>query len=67
MKSTNLKKKMPESQFSFCPMMASEQPSKSKSLDVVLNFAGVKKISAENFRLRSTWRQIRVLIGKERW
>ena len=36
--------------------LSSEQPSEPKSLDVVLNIAGVEKIRLENLRLRSTRR-----------
>jgi len=39
--------------------LSSEQPCEPKSLDVVLNIAGVDKIRLENLRLRSTLEAIR--------
>ena len=42
--------------------LSSGQPCEPKSLDVVLNIAGVEKIRSENLRLRSTGgHSIRVL------
>ena len=50
-----------------CQFLSSEQPCAPKSLDAVLNIAGVEKLRSENLRLRSTLEVIRFKFGwKER-